>query len=175
MTHVSLLKNPLKLLSLFLILKALLVILFIQSGALNLGPDEAQYWTWAKQIDVGYYSKPPGIAWQIYLGIKSFGDTELGVRFFSLIISLVTSFAVYGLSRASSLSKEISFYAGLAWSLIPAGIIGSILATTDGGLVLFWVLACAMIAKSISDQKSLPYISLGLVIAFGALFKCYKS
>ena len=31
----------------------------------NLFFDEAQYWTWSQDLDFGYYSKPPLIAWII--------------------------------------------------------------------------------------------------------------
>ena len=29
--------------------------------------DEAQYWVWSKNVDFGYYSKPPLLAWIIGL------------------------------------------------------------------------------------------------------------
>ena len=32
---------------------------------LNLHGDEAQYWAWSKDLDFGYFSKPPMIAWAI--------------------------------------------------------------------------------------------------------------
>ncbi len=31
----------------------------------NLSFDEAQYWAWAQSIQLGYYSKPPMVAWAI--------------------------------------------------------------------------------------------------------------
>ena len=31
--------------------------------ALDLYPDEAQYWTWSRDLAFGYFSKPPVIAW----------------------------------------------------------------------------------------------------------------
>ena len=30
---------------------------------LDLSGDEAYYWDWGRNLDWGYYSKPPGIAW----------------------------------------------------------------------------------------------------------------
>ena len=67
----------------------------ISSGYINLDPDEAQYWTWSRNLDFGFYSKPPGIAWQIWLGCKLFGQTELGIRSMSVLVSILTSFAIY--------------------------------------------------------------------------------
>ena len=42
--------------------------------------DEAQYWTWAQQLDWGYFSKPPGIAALIWLSTALFGDGIVGVN-----------------------------------------------------------------------------------------------
>ena len=154
-----------------LVLKSVFTIAVIQSGLIGLGPDEAQYWTWSQELDWGYYSKPPGIAWQIFLGTLFFGDTEFGVRFVAVLISFLLSIAVYFLARASRLTETASFWAGTAIALSPLGFMSSLLATTDGGLVLFWTLACIVIAKSLSEEKLPNYYLLGLIILCGAVFK----
>src|SRR6202011_3961474 len=43
-------------------------------------PDEAQYWVWSQQLALGYYSKPPLVAWLIASTTGLFGDSELAVR-----------------------------------------------------------------------------------------------
>src|ERR1700676_3680117 len=78
-----------------LILKAFILMAIILYAGIELGPDEAQYWTWSQALDWGYYSKPPGIAWQIWLGTQVFGQIEWGVRFFSVIFAIFQAFAVY--------------------------------------------------------------------------------
>ena len=40
----------------------------------NLFGDEAQYWLWSKNLDFGYYSKPPLLSWFIGLYTIVFGD-----------------------------------------------------------------------------------------------------
>src|ERR1700758_3012891 len=85
-------------LSIILGIKAFLMLGIILYAGIGLGPDEAQYWTWSQYLDWGYYSKPPGIAWQIWLGTKIFGNTELGVRFVSIVLSCLSSFAIYALA-----------------------------------------------------------------------------
>src|SRR6266446_4955373 len=42
----------------------------------DLFPDEAQYWVWSQQLALGYYSKPPLVAWLIALTTGLFGDSE---------------------------------------------------------------------------------------------------
>jgi len=63
-----------------LILKSAVLIWAMVHAGIGLGPDEAQYWTWSQFLDWGYYSKPPGIAWEIWLSTQFMGNTELGVR-----------------------------------------------------------------------------------------------
>jgi 4-amino-4-deoxy-L-arabinose transferase-like glycosyltransferase len=84
-----------KLLCFILFIKAAAIACLIVYGNIGLVPDEAQYWTWSKALDLGYYSKPPGIAWQIWLGTFFFGDTEFGVRFMSLVFSFAQSIAIF--------------------------------------------------------------------------------
>lgn len=148
-----------------LFLKALLFFWWIPISHIGLGPDEAQYWTWSKHLDWGYYSKPPGVAWQIWLGTYFFGDTELGVRFSSILITLLLPLAIYYLANVCQVKKRTAFWSGLVFAFSPIGIFSSILATTDGGMLLFWTLACGVFLSSGN------YAITGVMILCGALFK----
>ena len=128
-------------------------------------PDEAQYWTWSQALSFGYYSKPPLIAWQIASGCTLFGNTELGVRFASVILGFFLSLGIYFLAKGAALDRQKAFWAAIAFTFCPLGIISSFLATTDCGFVLFWTLACLLFIK----QRSL--YEIGLIIAVGALWK----
>jgi 4-amino-4-deoxy-L-arabinose transferase-like glycosyltransferase len=133
--------------------------------------DEAQYWTWSKDLSFGYYSKPPGIAWQIAFGTSLFGDTEVGVRFGALLFSFALSLAVYFLARASGLEERFAFWASIALSVTPLGIFSSFIATTDVPFLLFWTLAAAFFSHALLAAKAPPFLSIGLMIGLGALFK----
>lgn len=154
-----------------LFIKAILIAFITLFAGIGLGPDEAQYWTWSQSLDWGYYSKPPGIAWQIWAGTSLFGNTEFGVRFGSIVIGILIPLSIYKLGRACLLSAEYSFWAAILFAFSPLGFLGSFLAITDGGLVLFWTLGCAVIAESLTARKSINYILLGICIFLGALFK----
>jgi 4-amino-4-deoxy-L-arabinose transferase-like glycosyltransferase len=39
--------------------------------------DEAQYWFWSQNLDFGYYSKPPMIAWFIRAMTEISGSTDI--------------------------------------------------------------------------------------------------
>lgn len=147
-----------------------MVVVILYAG-IGLGPDEAQYWTWSQTLDWGYYSKPPGIAWQIGLGTQLFGNTELGVRFGSLILAYASSLTVYALACLCRLQPSTAFWAAIAFAFSPLGVLASLFAITDTGLFLFWTLACCVVASCLARQTQINYPLLGAVIFLGALFK----
>ncbi len=154
-----------------LLIKAVIMAAVIQFGGFDLAPDEAQYWTWSQNLDWGYYSKPPGIALEIWLGTKIFGNTALGVRIGAVFLSIFISLSVYALALASGLKQRGAFWAGVISALTPMGFFASYYATTDVGLVFFWTLACAPLAKALRENKTPNFLLIGLFIALGALFK----
>ena len=143
----------------------------IMHAGIGLGPDEAQYWTWSKHLDWGYYSKPPAIAWQIFAGTYFLGDTELGVRTGALIIAFLLPWAVFGLAKACDLKSATAFWAGAVMALSPLGILSSLFATTDGGFVLFWTLGLVPVIAAIQQNKAPHYLVTGLCVLLGALYK----
>lgn len=160
----------LSLVCLLLVRAFILVFAMLQSG-IGLGPDEAQYWLWSQHLDWGYYSKPPGIAWEIYAGTHIFGDTVVGVRSGALIIGSLLPIALYVLAICCGLKATTAFWAGVVMAVSPVGILGSFLATTDAGYVLFWTLACAIVCLALRRGEKPNYRTLGFVLALGALFK----
>ena len=157
---------------LFLVLaKAAIILLTMTYSDIGLGPDEAQYWTWSKDISWGYYSKPPGIAWQIWLGTQYLGDTELGVRFMSIVISSFYPFLLYFLAWICGLSPLACFWSGVMIALTPLGIASSFFAITDVGMIFFWILTCMFISAALNNFQTPSYALIGLFIGLGALFK----
>ena len=96
----------------------LFIICMILYAGIELGPDEAQYWTWSQALDWGYYSKPPGIAWQIWLGTYLFGQNEWGVRSISVILALMQALAVYQLALAAGLLKRTAYWCSLIMAFL---------------------------------------------------------
>jgi len=78
-----------------LAIAALLVLRFIAAALLPLSADEAYYWLWSRHLAAGYYDHPPAIAFVIRLGTIVMGDTPLGVRFGTLLLSLAASGLVW--------------------------------------------------------------------------------
>ena len=66
------LNTPLVLLTLLLITLIRIYALFV--SPIELSVDEAQYWHWSHNLDFGYFTKPPFIAWIIALSTDIFGN-----------------------------------------------------------------------------------------------------
>lgn len=158
-------------LAFILALKAVLILAVIFYAGIGLSPDEAQYWTWSRALDWGYYSKPPGIAWQIWMGTQLFGQTEWGVRSFTFFISIFQALAVYLLALRSGLFPRTAFWCGLFMAFSPLGMIGSFLAITDIGFLFCWTGACLVVVSALHQGKNPDPLSVGGWVLAGALFK----
>jgi len=144
---------------------------FIVFSDVALAPDEAQYWTWSQSLDWGYYSKPPGIAWQIFLTTHIFGNTELGVRFGAILLAFFLGLAVYRLGKNAGLSERACFWGAIIFAFSPLGMYLSFAATTDCGMILAIVLASGVVVKGLQEKKSPNYPLMGFWLLVGALYK----
>ena len=65
----------------------------------NLSFDEAQYWALAQTIQLGYYSKPPMVAWAIAATTALFGEGEGAIKLSSTLAHAATALFLYVLGR----------------------------------------------------------------------------
>lgn len=132
--------------------------------------DEAQYWAWAQDLDFGYFSKPPMIAWLIAFTTGLFGDAEWAVRLSAPFLHIATSLMIF-LSGRRLFNSEIGFWAALIYTLMPAVWLSSYIMSTDASLLLCWAIALHAWA-CLRDQGGWIYIwQLGLALGFGLLSK----
>jgi len=142
--------------------------------------DEAQYWTWSLHPDWGYYSKPPVVAWVIWLGTHLFGNSELGVRSMALILYPITAWTLFlftrRLFRSSIFSNEpapdaIAFWSALVFITLPMTSLGSMLITTDAPLLLAWALAGYFTVAALETDRWRDWLWLGVAVGFGMMSK----
>ena len=132
--------------------------------------DEAQYWLWSKNLDFGYYSKPPMIAFLINLSTNIFGDTEAGTRFLSPIIHCGTAFAIFALAK-NLYSSHIGRLAALTYITFPAIFFSSMLISTDVPILLIWTLALNQFYKAVESMHLKNWLMLGVLFGLGMLTK----
>ena len=107
--------------------------------------DEAQYWVWSQDLSLGYYSKPPLIAWIIWATHAVIGHSSFGVRIFAPIIHFLITLTLWKcacrLYGDSTRGPRIGIITALLWALMPAVSLGSSVMSTDTPMLLFWCLA----------------------------------
>ncbi len=142
---------------------------------LELYADEAQYWTWSLTPDWGYYSKPPMVAWAIWLGTHLFGDGEMGVRALSALVYPLTSGVLFllvrRLFRDDPRAGAMAFWAGLVYATLPLVSLGFWLITTDAFLLLFWALSLYVLTFALESGRWRDWLLLGVAVGLGMMSK----
>ena len=160
--------------TLLFVLIAALVLWFriwgLITSPLNLTYDEAQYWTWSRIWDFGYYSKPPMIAWAIGASTSLFGNAEWAVRLSSPIAHTIGAFALFALGR-SIYGPWQGFWAGFGWLMTPAVWLSSGLMSTDALLLPLWALALFSLWRLVATRAWAWAVLLGVFVGLGILSK----
>jgi 4-amino-4-deoxy-L-arabinose transferase-like glycosyltransferase len=99
--------------------------------------DESQYWFWGQNLDFGYYSKPPMIAWVIRLFNALAGsDKTFWIRLSAPLFHLATALVLMRATRRL-LGPEIEPWVGVTFVTLPAVSLSSVLVSTDTIQILF--------------------------------------
>ncbi len=137
---------------------------------LNLGPDEAQYWSWSLTPAFGYFSKPPMIAWIIGLTTSACGDGEACIRVGAPLMHAATAFLIF-LAGKALYDERVGLWSGIAYTLMPGTSFSSLLITTDVPLLMFWALALWALAELRKAPSTKWAIIFGAAIGLGLLSK----
>ncbi len=112
-------------------------IVAIITTAVELGPDEAQYWRWSRELDWGYYSKPPLIAWTIALTTGLFGNGEWAIRLAAPIAHGLGAWALFLLGRRM-FSHPVGVWSAILYAVMPGVWLSSTIMSTDALLLPLW-------------------------------------
>ncbi len=145
--------------------------LYLAGGIIELSKDEAYQWLWSKHLALSYYSKPPGIALIQFAGTALFGDTPLGVRFFSPLFAAVQSWLLLRF-LAREVNARTAFWLLLIATAAPLLAVGTILMTIDPPLVLCWTWALIAGWRAVqADGRARHWLVVGLAMGLGFLCK----
>lgn len=125
--------------------------------------DEAQYWFWSQNLDFGYYSKPPMIAWVIRAMTELSGSTAIfWVRLLGPLAHLATALMLMKTAKRL-LGPEIEGWVGVTYITLPAAALSSVFFSTD--VILLFFIAVAFYAYFGLTQKR--SVRLALLMGFG--------
>ncbi len=159
-----------------ILLPSFIFLLLLKIVALNfttfdLFGDEAQYWLWSKNIDFGYFSKPPFLSWIIRVYTEILGSSFISLKLLPSFVYLLIAWSIYGLLINAGLNKKDSFAGCLIFLFIPSVSFSSFIISTDLFLLLFWTLSLNELIKINSEQGIKNFILLGIFLGLGFLSK----
>ena len=155
-----------------LIATALLIkFIAILSTNFDLFGDEAQYWMWSQNLDFGYYSKPPLLAWVIGGFSFMFGNAFEVLKIIPVSAYVLSSFIVYLISQELYNNKKLAVVSGGTFYLLPAVSVSSFLISTDVILILFWSLSLLFLIKIRKNPKKINFFLLGIFLGLSFLAK----
>ncbi|MGA9604515.1 MAG: glycosyltransferase family 39 protein, partial [Methyloceanibacter sp.] len=131
----------------------------IYAAKTDLVSDEAQYWTWSRELAFGYFSKPPMIAWLIRGATAICGDGEVCIRSASPVLYTLASVVMFLTGRAL-FGERVGFWSAIVFATLPGVSYSSILITTDVPLILFWIIALYFWVMLVKRQ------SMGFAVLF---------
>lgn len=145
-------------------------LIWLKFTGLGLAPDEAQYWFWSKNLEWGFYSKPPMIAVLINLSSRICGDSEACIRTGSPLLYFFTSMVVYGIGK-ELFNTRVGLWAAATFATLPAVFLSSALMSTDPILLLFWSLALYAFIGALRRDTWGLWIIVGGFAGLGMLSK----
>ena len=153
-----------------LILLTVLRLVGLKFSVVDLFIDEAQYWSWSQELALGYFSKPPLLAWILAATERICGDAEWCVRAPAPILYFGTSLCAYAIGR-TCYDETIGCWAALLVGLGTGVVFSARIISTDVPLLLFWALALLAYAKLLARSGVGWAIVLGVAIGLGLLSK----
>jgi 4-amino-4-deoxy-L-arabinose transferase-like glycosyltransferase len=171
----ALLRLPLLRLPAVLMLAGVLAItglrlLWLALQPADLYPDEAQYWFWAQHPSLGYYSKPPLVAWLIALTTGLLGESEFAIRLSAPLLHAGTAVFVYAIG-ARLYDSRVALWSALAYASLPGASISAFIISTDAPLLLFWGAALYAFIRAREGGGWGWWLAVGVTCGLGLLAK----
>ena len=138
---------------------------------IDLSGDEAQYWTWSRQLDWSYYSKGPLIAYLIRGSCTLLGNTMPAVRAPALVLAAGTSVCTYWLTRKLFGSDRLALGTFVLGGVVPLYLAGGTLMTIDSPFFFCWAATTCFAAKAIWDRAAWAWVAAGVFVGLGFLAK----
>ncbi len=136
----------------------------------GLTDDEAYYRLWTLAPALSFLDHPPMVAWLMSAGRFLAGDTVLGLRLPSLLISLAGPFLLW--RTAILLFDRQTAIAAVAFALVmPLLAVGGIITTPDAPSVLFWGLCAWGLAEMHVSRNANWWLAVGFFAGLGLLSK----
>lgn len=137
---------------------------------LELSVDEAYYWDWSRIPALGYYSKPPMIAWLNWLSRSLFPAHAFFLRLPAVCLG-TGSLLLFYLLLKELCSERVAHRGLLLAAVMPGQAALSLFMTTDSLLVFCWCAALLLLWKALQRGSYWYWMGCGLCVGLGILSK----
>ncbi|WP_348532486.1 glycosyltransferase family 39 protein [Rhizobium sp. RU20A] len=146
-------------------------VLVLAMDGRDLFVDEAQYWLWSQHMELGYYSKPPLIAWAIAASTALGGsDAPFWVRLPGPLCHGVTALLLAALAARHG-GRMAALRTALAYATLPMVGLGSLVISTDTIMAPFFAAALLFHDRLLSEGRARDAVLTGLMIGLACLAK----
>jgi 4-amino-4-deoxy-L-arabinose transferase-like glycosyltransferase len=145
-------------------------VLWLAAGKTDLYVDEAQYWYWSLEPALGYFSKPPLIAWVIAATTALFGDGEFGVRIAAPLFHLATALILFAIGKRLY-DARVGCWSAIAYASLPAVSFSAVIVSTDVPLLTCWAAALYAFIRAREETGWHWWIVVGVACGVGLLAK----
>jgi len=149
----------------------LILVRAVMAAWLPLSADEAYYWLWSRHLAAGYYDHPPAIAFLIRIGTILFGDTEFGVRFCGVLLSIAASWFVWQAGLAILRDPAKAALAALLFNLTLMTGVEMLAVTPDTPSIAATAAFLFCLAKLQQTQNGRWWLWAGVAAGLGLLSK----
>jgi 4-amino-4-deoxy-L-arabinose transferase-like glycosyltransferase len=149
----------------------LLLVRAAMAAFLPLSADEAYYWLWSRHLAAGYYDHPPAIAFLIRIGTLLFGDSEFGVRFCGVLLSIATSWFIWQTGLAILRDGTKAALAVLLFNLTLMTGVEMLAVTPDTPSIAATAAFLFCLAKLQQTQNGRWWLWAGMAAGLGLLSK----
>jgi 4-amino-4-deoxy-L-arabinose transferase-like glycosyltransferase len=154
-----------------LIIIGLMLFRLVAAACTPLTFDEAYYWTWSKSLAGGFYDHPPMVAMVIRAGTLIAGDTQLGVRLFSILLALPMSWAVYRAAAILFASPVVASTAAILLNVTMMVSVETMIITPDSPLVVGSAFVLFFLAKVFETGRGAWWLAVGAAVGAALLSK----
>jgi hypothetical protein len=155
---------------LILVVVTVIRVVALQFSKVDLFFDESQYWAWSRELDFGYYSKPPLLAWVIAIAEFACGSGEACIRAPAPVLYFGTSLLSYLIGEALY-DERTGFWAAISMALSMGVAFSSRIISTDVPLLFFWALTLLAYIKLMQGGSWKWGAVLGVAFGLGMLAK----
>lgn len=139
-------------------------------GYLNLIPEEAYYWNYARHLDIGYLDHPPMVAWLIWISTNLLGKSEFSVRLPALLCWAVAALFMVRLALNFS-GKSTAYVTVLLLAVLPIYFGLGFFMTPDAPLFAAWAGSLYFLERALIAQEGPAWRWVGVSLGFALLSK----